>query len=149
MPTHCHNRVTFYSANTDAVAKIKQMFEDENCFGQIIPEPDWANMPLMSNELKFLGRERGKVGELPINGRFQSTDQQDDRWYDWRVQNWDTKWDAYDVVVTDDDPESVEIEFNTAWSPPEAICSAIREQYPDVSVSWFFDEPGCEIAGYL
>ena len=40
---------------------------------------------------------------------------------------------AYDVVVTDDDPESVEIEFNTAWSPPEAICSAIREQYPDVS----------------
>ena len=96
-----------------------------------------------------MGRERGKVGELPVNGRFQSTDQQDDRWYDWRVQNWDTKWDAYDVCVTDDDPESVEIEFNTAWSPPEAICSAIREQYPDVSVSWFYDEPGCEIAGYL
>ena len=73
----------------------------------------------------------------------------DDRWYDWRVQNWDTKWDAYDVVVTDDDPECLEIEFNTAWSPPEAICSAIREQYPDLAVSWFFDEPGCEIAGYL
>ena len=48
-----------------------------------------------------------------------------------------------------DDIEQVEIEFNTAWSPPEAICSAIREQYPDVSVSWFYDEPGCEIAGYL
>tara|TARA_A100001388_G_scaffold28773_1_gene18490 strand:+ start:18 stop:467 length:450 start_codon:yes stop_codon:yes gene_type:complete len=149
MPNHCHNRVTVYSANTHDVAKIKQIFEDENCFGQIIPEPDWANMPLMSNELKFLGRERGKVGELPVNGRFQSTDQQDDRWYDWRVQNWDTKWDAYDVVVTDDDPECTEIEFNTAWSPPEAICSALREQYPDVSISWFYDEPGCEIAGYL
>jgi len=154
MPNHCHNRVTIWPDNdTDAardqVAKLKQIFEDENCFGQIIPEPDWANMPLMSNELKFLGRERGKVGELPVNGRFQSTDQQDDRWYDWRIQNWDTKWDAYDVCVTDDDPENVEIEFNTAWSPPEAICSAIREQYPDVSVSWFYDEPGCEIAGYL
>ena len=149
MPNHCHNRVTVYSANTDAVAKLKQIFEDENCFGQIIPEPDWDNQPLMSNELKFLGRERGKVGELPVNGRFQSTDQQDDRWYDWRVQNWDTKWDAYDVVVTDDDPDCAEIEFNTAWSPPEAICHALREQYPDVSISWFYDEPGCEIAGYL
>ena len=149
MPNHCHNRVTFYSANTEAVAKLKQIFEDENCFGQIIPEPDWANMPLMSNELKFLGRERGKVGELPVNGTFQSTGQQDDRWYDWRVQNWDTKWDAYDVVVTDDDPECLEIEFNTAWSPPEAICHAIREQYEDVSISWFYDEPGMEIAGYL
>ena len=151
MPNHCHNRVTFYASpeHNDQIAKIKQMFLDENVFGQIIPEPDWANMPLMSNELKFLGRERGKVGELPVNGRFQSTDQQDDRWYDWRVQNWDTKWDAYDVVVTDDDPDQLEVEFNTAWSPPEAICNAIREQYPDVSVSWFYDEPGCEIAGYL
>ena len=155
MPNHCHNRVTFYPAGDDTdkaiedIKAIKQMFEDEDTFNQIIPEPDWANQPLMSNELKFIGRERGKVGELPVNGRFQSTDRQDDRWYDWRVQNWDTKWDAYDVVVTDDDPECTEVEFNTAWSPPEAICNAIREQYEDVSVSWFYDEPGMEIAGYL
>ena len=142
MPNHCHNRVTFYSANTEDVAKLKKIFEDENTFTQIIPEPDWPNTP-------------NKDGELPVKHedpwltyRF-SDGKADDRWYNWRVYNWDTKWDAYDVVVTDDDPESVEIEFNTAWSPPEAICSAIREQYPDVSVSWFYDEPGCEIAGYL
>ena len=74
----------------------------------------------------------------------------DDRWYDWRLQNWDTKWDAYDVEVVDPDPENMEIEFNTAWSPPEAICHALREKYEDtVSISWFYDEPGCEIAGYL
>ena len=158
MPNHCHNRVTFYSANTDAVAKLKQIFEDENCFSQIIPEPDWANTPLMSSDVKGLIGDRGKVGELPMqptseNGHhapfFQSTGRADDRWYDWRIQNWDTKWDCYDVVVTDDDIEQVEIEFNTAWSPPEAICNKIREDYPDVSVSWFYDEPGCEIAGYL
>ena len=152
MPNHCHNRVTVYSANTHDVAKIKQMFEDENCFTQIIPEPDWLNTPLMSSDMPKYDWDTplGKVGELPQpDGTFQSTGRRDDRWYDWRVQNWDTKWDAYDVVVTDDDPESVEIEFNTAWSPPEAICNEIREQYPDVSVSWFYDEPGCEIAGYL
>ena len=160
MPNHCHNRVTVYSANTHDVAKIKQIFEDENCFTQIIPEPDWANTPIMTNEVNRspLYEPRGKVGELPMqpsneNGHyvpfFQSTDRQDDRWYDWRIQNWDTKWDAYDVEVTDDDPECTEIQFNTAWSPPEAICHALREQYPDVSISWFYDEPGCEIAGYL
>ena len=32
MPNHCHNRVTFYSANTDTVAKLKQIFTDENKF---------------------------------------------------------------------------------------------------------------------
>ena len=37
MPNHCHNRVTVYSANTDDVAKIRRMFEDEECFTQIIP----------------------------------------------------------------------------------------------------------------
>ena len=145
MPNHCHNRVTFYSANTEDVAKLKKIFEDESTFGQIIPEPDWNNTPNKDGELPTLP-DVDNVFHMPF---FKSTDRVDDRWYNWRVQNWDTKWDAYDVVVTDDDPECTEVEFNTAWCPPEAICSAIREQYPDVSVSWFFDEPGCEIAGYL
>ena len=149
MPNHCHNRVTLYSSGNDTnesraqIAKIKQIFEDENCFGQIIPEPDWPNTPNKDGELPV------KVEEFGISYRFKSTGQADDRWYDWRLQNWDTKWDCYDVEVTDDDPECTEIQFNTAWSPPEAICNALREQYPDVSISWFYDEPGCEIAGYL
>jgi len=163
MPNHCHNRVTFYSSGINPddrakdIAKIKQIFEDENIFTQIIPEPDWANTPLMSKDVKGTVYDRGKVGELPvptkdeygITSRFQSTGRADDRWYDWRIQNWDTKWDAYDVVVTDDDPECLEVQFNTAWGPPDPICHKIREDYPDISVSWFYDEPGCEVAGYL
>ena len=167
MPNHCHNRVTFYAHHSDdegkardSIAKLKKIFEDESTFGQIIPEPDWANTPLAEKDVKrySFSDPKGKVGELPVQPTgdnpfhvptFKSTDRQDDRWYDWRLQNWDTKWDAYDVVVTDDDPDQLEVEFNTAWSPPEAICSALREQYPDLSVSWFYDEPGCEIAGYL
>ena len=148
MPNHCHNRVTFYAHHSDGdescnqIAKLKKIFEDERTFTQIIPEPDWPNTP-------------NKDGELPVKHedpwqvyRF-SDDKVDDRWYNWRIHNWDTKWDAYDVVVTDDDPDQLEVEFNTAWSPPEAICTELREQYPDLAISWFFDEPGCEIAGYL
>ena len=165
MPNHCHNRVTFYAhhsdnhdSSLDQIETLKDIFTGESVFSQIIPEPDWENTPLMTSELKRFGNDRGKVGELPMQPTsenehyapfFQSTGHADDRWYDWRVQNWDTKWDCYDVVVTDDDPECLEIEFNTAWSPPEAICHKIREDFPDVSVSWFYDEPGCELAGYL
>ncbi len=164
MPNHCHNRVTLYSSGNDTdearaqIQKIKQIFEDEECFTQIIPEPDWLATPLTDETAgNWLHSKRGEVGELPvkvegdygISQRFKSTNVADDRWYDWRLQNWDTKWDAYDVVVTDDDPDQLEVEFNTAWSPPEAICSALREQYPDLAISWFYDEPGEEIAGYL
>ena len=163
MPNHCYNRVTICSSghneasSLDQIETLKDIFEGESVFPQIIPEPDWPNIPLMSNELKSLGQERGKVGELPqyVDGafgktlEFKSTGRQDDRWYDWRIQNWDTKWDCYDVSIDDEDLENLEVSFNTAWSPPEAICHALREQYPDVSISWFYDEPGCEIAGYL
>ena len=163
MPNHCHNRVTFYPAGDDTakaiedIKAIKQIFEDEKVFGQIIPEPDWANTPLLTSDNRF-GTKYGNDGELPILQtdsygnclRFQSTGIADQRWYDWRLANWDTKWDAYDVEVVDPDPENMEIEFNTAWSPPEAVCHALREKYEDtVSISWFYDEPGCEIAGYL
>ena len=163
MPNHCHNRVTFYAhhsdnhdSSLDQIETLKDIFTGESVFSQIIPEPDWENTPLMTSELKRFGNDRGKVGELPQYvedyGKrlvFKSTGRADDRWYDWRCQNWDTKWDAYDVEFVDEDPDQFEVTFNTAWSPPEAICDKIREDYPDISVSWFYDEPGCEIAGYL
>ena len=159
MPNHCHNRVTFYSANTDAVAKLKQIFEDENCFTQIIPEPDWLNTPLMSSDMPKYDwdKPKGKVGELPQYVEdpwrrlvFKSTGQADDRWYDWRLKHWDTKWDCYDLGMSDHDlPHGFEVQFNTAWAPPQGICTAIREQYPDIDIQWFYDEPGEGIAGYL
>ena len=161
MPNHCHNRVTIYSSGNDTdesraqIKKIRKIFDDEKVFGQIIPEPDWANTPLLTSDNHY-GTKYGNDGELPQMSTdgfprlvFRSTDITDQRWYDWRLQNWDTKWDAYDIEFLDEDPDQFEVEFNTAWSPPEAVCSALREQYPDLSVSWFYDEPGCEIAGYL
>ena len=73
MPIHCHNRVTFYAAHhqtdspVDHIAKIKKIFEDENVFTQIIPEPDWLNTPLMSSDMPKYDWDKplGKVGELP------------------------------------------------------------------------------------
>ena len=67
MPNPCHNRVTFYSDNTEDVAKLKKIFTDENTFGQIIPEPDWPNTPLTEDSVgNWLTDKRGEVGELPV-----------------------------------------------------------------------------------
>ena len=173
MPNHCSNRVSFYSDNESDIEKLHSIFlkgieNDDNVdtgsvFGHFIPEPDWANIPLSeADQYEYsFSSARGEVGELPVmvineespfmNGlRFKSTNVQDDRWYNWRVQNWGTKWDCYTLEIEDSDmPHGFEVTFETAWSPPEEVCSAIREQYPDVSISWFYDEPGMEVAGYL
>ena len=81
-------------------------------------------------------------------GCIESTDVNDDRWYNWRVANWGTKWDCYDLTI-DEDEQELTLSFNTAWSPPEEICHALKEKYEDASIQWFYDEPGMEVAGYL
>ena len=173
MPNHCHNRVSFYGDSESEIQKLHDIFskglenDDEvdtgTVFGHFIPEPDWSTIPLHENDVKeySFSNPRGEVGECPkmiidkdkpfrSGLRFESTDVMDDRWYNWRVQNWGTKWDCYTLEIDDSDlPHGFEVTFETAWSPPEEVCSAIREQYPNVSISWFYDEPGCEIAGYL
>ena len=94
MPNHCFNRVSFYSDNEDHIKELYEIFEsgtnpknDKTVFGQIIPEPNWAEIPLNENDVQriLILKPRGEVGEKPImlidkeqpfrNGlRFKSTD---------------------------------------------------------------------------
>ena len=162
MPNHCFNRVKIYNNNTnnESISLLHEIFspknETESIFGKLIPEPEWSKIPLSEEDVPG----DGEVGELPVlvedkvfgdYYKFKSTDCQDCRWYQWRIQNWATKWDCYSLKLEDYAmPESFTVEFETAWSPPEPIFYAIKEKFDsDLSVSWFYDEPGCEIAGYL
>ena len=168
MPNHCYNRVTFYSDDKEEeIKKLHDIFsidlesvdEERTVFGQFIPEPNWPTTPLAEEDVSYWLRDkRGEVGELPVStketygtiSKFTSTGNQDDRWYDWRLKHLDTKWDCYDLEIDEDDlPHGFEVSFNTAWSPPEGICRAVRKQYPDTDVKWCYDEPGEGIAGYL
>ena len=53
-------------------------------------------------------------------------------WYDWSCQNWGTKWDASDSYIADEDTEDlmIQIQFNTAWSPPMEWLQKATEKYP-------------------
>lgn len=61
---------------------------------------------------------------------FQSVIPMDDEllktndWYNWRVQNWGTKWGGYDGSFNDD--QSV-FAFDTAWAPPLPIIKKLAE----------------------
>ena len=144
MPNHCHNRVTFYSEDTTVIQRLYKIFKSDNIFTQFIPEPDWKTTPNEKGELPI---QPEKDSMMPPQFPDGTTD---DRWYSWRLANWGTKWDAYEVEIDDSEMHyGFEVSFDTAWSPPEEICYAIKEQFDDLSVSWFFDEPGMEVAGYL
>ena len=90
-----------------------------------------------------------QTGEVSFVTTEFPSGKQDSRWYDWNIANWDTKWDITNSVDIEAEEDMLELNFNTAWSPPESICHKLREMFPDVSIQWFYDESGMEIAGYL
>ena len=154
MPNHCSNRVEIYSDNKILLDEIRMNLKGEDTefdFDKILPQPDWKKTPLTGEETSWLGSEEnlGEVGELPNEkGVFESTGKRDQRWYDWRISNWDTKWNSW-AVETDHEDDCLMYYFTTAWSPPEKVILKLRELYPDTSITAFYDEPGVGIAGYL
>ena len=149
MPNWCYNRVSIYSENIDQVTELFDIFNNAEPFNTLIPSPKWSETPNEDGELPVLEEHKDSDGKvLFTTHKFPKSGKTDDRWYDWQINNWGTKWEPADISVEQCD-EELELTFNTAWSPPEDICRAIREKYPDVTVSWFFDEPGMEVAGYL
>ena len=152
MPNWCRNRVTVYSDVKEPIEKITKIFENKkSVFGQIIQEPDWRRLPNEKGEFSKPKKYYGKNGEVMFESNEFPDGKNDDRWYHWNIQNWGTKWDiTADAVDVDQyDSEVIELEFDTAWSPPEEICFRLREMFEDVNISWFYAEPGMEVAGYL
>ena len=50
-------------------------------------------------------------------------------WYEWRLQQWNTKWDAYKAEPF----ENNTLVFHTAWSRPEAVIKRLAQMYPTLS----------------
>jgi len=150
MPNWCNNRVTVFAEDTETVKKIKEIFESkDSVFGKIIQEPDWKRLPNEKGEFPKVKQHFGKDGQVMFETHEFPDGKNDDRWYHWNISNWGTKWDACNVEIDYCDDSQIEMRFDTAWSPPEPICARLREMFKDIHISWFYDEPGMEFAGYL
>lgn len=126
MPNWCFNRVTI-AGDVESIKKFKDKHLTTKFFDSVIPMPD-----SIRNTEKIFGES-------------SSTD----NWYDWSISNWGTKWDVDVSGQGNDEDQYIYLEFDTAWCPPEGVYLRLRELYPDLSISWFYDEPGMSIAGYL
>lgn len=73
-----------------------------------------------------------------------------DKWYDWALANWGTKWNVADEsnpvtveVEASDDKDSVGVwDFATAWSPPVPFVQKASLGFPELLFAIYFDEPG-------
>lgn len=66
-------------------------------------------------------------------------------WYDWRIKNWGTKWDAT-LLNAYRKKDTATLYFETAWSPPIEIYQALEEEGFKVEATYV--EQGIQYAGY-
>jgi hypothetical protein len=129
MPNHTINNVDI-AVNTGeekevlALAELKNKLnisENQFDFEGIIPSPNWLKIPNEDGELPTLVKE--EWGEMH---RWKDGSQ-DDRWYYWKIDNWGTKWNSYNVEVESNFDDELTVSFDTAWAPPIEIFEKIKE----------------------
>ena len=167
MPNWCNNEVTVHGEPEEIqkfVAHVKGKDGSTFSFDSIIPMPDELrdtnSPPTIMTEKEIAEHKKEQEIELEefrlsYNPITQETSDRlvkqygTNNWYDWCIDNWTCKWDATDVYLDADEPDYLQYRFDTPWGPPENIYNILVAQHPNVYISWFYDEPGMEFAGYL
>lgn len=159
MPNHITNRI-IVSGEEKRVKEFFDFIKGENGaidFNKIVPMPECLNiesgsdgdigMSILSGEDKYKERFEGfdeerknkclKLGRKYLNNikKYKHKD-----WYSWRIANWDTKWNAYNISVSED---LCEIVFNTAWSGVPTLVGKLAKIFADLQIEYdFADEDG-------
>lgn len=58
-------------------------------------------------------------------------------WYDWRIENWGTKWNACSTFLCEDNKT---IYFDTAWSPSVPVIEKFSKMYPELKITHEYAE---------
>ena len=133
MPNWCNNTITL----TGPKAKITKIYEkakeDNALLQQLYPMPTQLE---------------GTTSPAPKEGKVQPLVDGHDNWYDWRVDNWSTKWDVdADYLELSDDGTTITGWFDSAWSPPIGAYEHFLTNNEDCSISSLYYEGGMDFAG--
>ena len=153
MPNWCDNNVTI-KATKDILDEITKLLtqQHENIDNQgpgflayCIPEPDYETTPVASTYpgvlAKFAETEEEKQEIMKNTPTIRKNS-----WYDWRLQNWGTKWEIRpDSVARDKD--SITIIFDSAWSPPLEALDHLLAKEGVTSVTSIYCELGMDFTG--
>ena len=126
MPNHVRNVLTFKDLTKDEKEFILERFttyneeygEREFDFNTIIPEPRYKR----ECPKDCLVTDKSHIEGDKARPWFD--------WYEWHNKYWGTKWGAYDGI-TYDLLDSVEFQFDTAWSAPYPVYEQLAARYPN------------------
>lgn len=162
MPNHITNRLTVIGSNSQA-KRVFESLKSENTlfdFNKIVPMPkeleissssdgdagmkyilykeDSLKYPTYENIYKMMEgySEERKQSCIRLGQKYLDNlkKYQFATWYDWRIEYWGTKWNAYDIEMIDD----YTIQFNTAWSGVPDLIRQLSLLHPEVEFEYVF-----------
>lgn len=123
--------------------------------------PNWCNNTININgpkdKINKLWKSAKKEGLLqvmhPMPKELEGTTSpsDEDNWYDWRVNNWATKWDVDTEGLEYKDHKngtaSISGWFDSAWSPPTGAYNEFLAKNEDCSIKALYYEGGMDFGG--
>ena len=184
MPNHCFNQVTIQSTQEDLDTIMEKLRGEETMFdfNNLVPMPELIRdlqYVHANQKVYYYSTEKWRAGLngekdpylsfpdvewLKKNGvddftiRRLENDHGTASWYDWSVENWGTKWNAYDVeyftgpianATRLTDGRQLTYRLTTAWAEPRPIIKAFMEFLSrpgfsqDLEMRWRFEDE-CE-----
>jgi len=152
MPNWCNNNITITGPNSviDKIEKIVAEEGSEGSEGNLLqyfhPMPKELN-DTTSPAPNKTAKEKKIVKERKL--KFGA-----DSWYDWRVDNWSTKWDVNEFHGVERqhlndslDESTIKFGFDSAWAPPTGAYEHFIDKNSNVTIYATYFEPGCDFMG--
>jgi hypothetical protein len=142
MPNWCSNHITVRGTDPVAIKRLADAFDNGEFCGTVVPMPEELNITSgrLGDGAEQRELERKTAENLEKHG-FAN-------WYDFNVAKWGTKWEIGgdgNEAERDEDGLGFSAPFDSAWSPPIAVCEALVEQGFEVVLYYY--EPGMGYCG--
>ena len=172
MPNWCNNTIIVTGKAIDIKSFDDQFKKVHNVYSggtssykegdKIEYHKDYIEHKIIGPQIHFLTQVSKSEGYSFTNIIEQTKEDFLNGWYDWSIDNWGTKWDAYDIessgidLVDDaikDGELDAEIEviysFNTVWIPSFKVTLGMSQQHHDLQFIHEYEEEGMQFAGKI
>ena len=145
MPNWCDNQVSITGPNS-VIDKIEKIVKEDDSH---------ANNGLLNFFKPMPKVLEGTTSPSSSADKPQPMVEGFDNWYDWRVENWSTKWEVCEFYGVDrqylteqNEGESViTFGFSSAWAPPIGAYEQFLVDHEDCSLKAYYYEGGCDFMG--
>lgn len=148
MPNWCDNNLYLTHEDPEMLKKAVDAWESSNFLATLVPEPDYKVTPV-AETFPNITAQYAKTEEEKAKALLNEPTIREDAWWDWRIQNWGTKWDVgYDADLDNHaqvNDNTMFVYFNSAWSPPTGAYEKLAEL--GYSIRAYYFEGGCSFCG--